>query len=69
MPVSSSVSRIISASERIRLRHGDRDKSGFVLLLPLYQSGTTLDSVDNRRRALIGYVFGNFFVNDLLNLV
>ncbi|MFO7478242.1 MAG: CHASE domain-containing protein, partial [Methyloceanibacter sp.] len=56
----------ISASERIRLRHGDRDKSGFVLLLPLYQSGAMLDSVDNRRRALIGYVFGNFFVNDLL---
>jgi diguanylate cyclase (GGDEF)-like protein len=55
----------ISASERIRLRHGDRDKSGFVLLLPLYQSGAMLDSVDNRRRALIGYVFGNFFVDDL----
>jgi diguanylate cyclase (GGDEF)-like protein len=55
----------ISASERIMLRHGDRNKSGFVLLLPLYQPGAVLDSVDNRRRALSGYVFGNFFINDL----
>lgn len=57
----------ISASERIMLTHGERDKPGFVLLLPLYQSGATLDSVEKRRRALIGYVFGNFLVNDLFH--
>ncbi|MEW6332379.1 MAG: EAL domain-containing protein [Pseudomonadota bacterium] len=56
----------ISASERIMLRHGDRNKSGFVLLLPLYQPGARLDNVENRHRALTGYVFGNFLMNDLL---
>jgi diguanylate cyclase (GGDEF)-like protein len=55
----------ISASKRIMLRHGDRDKPGFVLLLPLYQAGAALDSVEKRRRALVGYVFGNFLMNDL----
>ncbi|GAB4513473.1 MAG: hypothetical protein Tsb0026_18190 [Sulfuricaulis sp.] len=55
----------ISASKRITLRHGDQDKAGFVLLLPLYKPGIALDSVDKRRRALVGYVFGNFLMNDL----
>jgi diguanylate cyclase (GGDEF)-like protein len=57
----------IAASERIMLRHGDKDEAGFVLLLPLYKPGIALDSVDNRRRALVGFVFGNFLMNDLFH--
>jgi diguanylate cyclase (GGDEF)-like protein len=55
---------MVSASERITLRHGDRDKAGFVMLLPLYQPGSNPRNTEDRRRALTGFVFGNFLVED-----
>jgi diguanylate cyclase (GGDEF)-like protein len=55
---------MVSASERITLRHGDRDKAGFVMLLPMYQPGGKLESAEDRRRALNGFVFGNFLLED-----
>ncbi len=38
----------------------DEQAAGLILLRPVYRAGTSLDSVEARRRALRGFVFAPF---------
>ncbi|MBT9589944.1 MAG: CHASE domain-containing protein [Thiobacillus sp.] len=41
-------------------------QSGFLMYLPLYAKGAALDSVAQRKKALIGYVYSPFRMKDLM---
>ncbi len=41
-------------------------QAGFLVYLPLYQPGKPLDTVAQRRAALLGYVYSPFRMNDLM---
>jgi len=41
-------------------------QSGFLMYLPLYSKGAALDSVAQREKALIGYVYSPFRMKDLM---
>lgn len=40
---------------------------GFLMYLPLYRNGAPLDTVTQRRSALVGYVYSPFRINDLMS--
>ena len=42
-------------------------RPGFVVYLPIYQEGEPLGSVDDRRRALRGFIVGSFISDELLD--
>jgi serine phosphatase RsbU (regulator of sigma subunit)/CHASE1-domain containing sensor protein/anti-sigma regulatory factor (Ser/Thr protein kinase) len=42
-------------------------RGGFVVYLPIYQEGEPLGSVDERRRALRGFIVGSFVSDELLD--
>lgn len=44
----------------------NRDASGFLLFLPVYRKNETLDTVEKRREALIGFVFSPLRMNALM---
>jgi len=54
-----------AASKSIPLNYRGKTGPGFILLLPMYQRGLPLDTVDQRRRALTGFVFAAFIAEEL----
>src|SRR3569832_1702490 len=48
---------------------GRQNQAGFLMYLPVYRNGMPHDSVAARRRALLGFVYCPFRVDDLLNRV
>ena len=42
-------------------------QAGFLMYLPVYRSGLPLDTVEQRRAALLGYVYSPFRMEDLLH--
>lgn len=57
-----------AASGKVTLLPGDDgDEPGFVIVMPVYGRDASTGSVEERRRALIGYVFSPYRVDDLLN--
>ncbi len=55
-------------SKRVTLvQETDEDvQAGFLVYLPVYRQGEPLDSVAQHRRALLGFVYSPFRVNDLM---
>ncbi len=49
----------------IKLIQEKDEQSGFLIMLPVYSNGMMIDTVDERRKALIGYVLAVFRSNDL----
>jgi len=56
----------VAATARQVFRHDARDKPGVTLLLPIYASGATHATPDQRRRALTGFVSAALLAPDLL---
>ena len=54
------------ASGRIRMTQLEGNPPGLILILPVYADGAAVDTVENRREALNGFVRGVFRVQDLL---
>ncbi|ATE61152.1 bifunctional diguanylate cyclase/phosphodiesterase [Thauera sinica] len=56
-------------SGRVRLmQETERDvQSGFLMYLPLYRPGMSVDTVDGRRAALLGWVYAPFRMDDLMS--
>jgi signal transduction histidine kinase len=46
---------------------GDDTQAGFLIYLPVYRMGTAPTTVEERRAALVGYVYSPFRADDLLN--
>jgi signal transduction histidine kinase/DNA-binding response OmpR family regulator len=42
-------------------------QAGFLMFLPLYQGGRPVGTIEERRAALVGYVYSPFRMNNLLN--
>lgn len=48
----------------------DKDvQAGILMYLPLYKKGAKLESVEERREALIGFVYSPFRMNDVMNKI
>ena len=45
---------------------GEPPRAAFVMFLPVFRSGTAPDTVEKRRAALVGYVYGSFRARDLV---
>ena len=56
-----------AASRRIVLIKGGEEKSGFILLMPIFAPHMPVSTVEERRQALAGFVFGNFIVSELFS--
>jgi signal transduction histidine kinase len=54
------------ATGRIRLVQEQRDQFGFLVILPLYQTAITPDSVEVRREKLRGILVGVFRISDVI---
>lgn len=58
-----------AASGRVRLvQEADDDaQPGFLIYAPVYRNGARIDSVDDRRKALVGYVYSPYRIDDFLS--
>jgi CHASE1-domain containing sensor protein len=45
---------------------GERSQFGFLAYLPVYRAGLPVTSIDERRAALVGWVYAPFRMNDLM---
>jgi len=54
------------ASAPVKLVQETGNKSGFLLLLPVYAKGLPTESIENRRKNLEGFVLGAFRVGDIV---
>jgi diguanylate cyclase (GGDEF)-like protein len=50
----------MATSPQVMLRTGTGDRDGFFVLMPVYQQGLSHETVEDRRRNLVGYVNGVF---------
>lgn len=58
-----------AASGRVRLVQepdNEEKQPGFLIYAPVYRNGASLNSVDERRQALAGYVYGPYRIDDFL---
>jgi diguanylate cyclase (GGDEF)-like protein len=56
-----------SATRRIDLVRAGKETPGFMLILPIFDPKMRVDTVEERRQALTGFVFGNFIVVELFS--
>jgi len=54
------------ATERITLVQEKEEKSGFLIFSPLFKKGVPVDTVEERRKNLTGFVLGVFHVGDIV---
>jgi diguanylate cyclase (GGDEF)-like protein/PAS domain S-box-containing protein len=57
------------ATPIFELRRGEGNRNGFVIALPVYQRGAPHDTLEDRRRNLIGVVQGVFQASVLINTI
>ena len=57
----------MATSRQFKLLSGDRN--GFFVLMPVYKQGTPHDTVEDRRRNLVGYVNGVFQTGAMLDTI
>jgi len=50
----------------VLVQEGEGADSGFLMYLPVYRSGLLVDDVEQRRGALLGWVYSPFRMNDLM---
>jgi diguanylate cyclase (GGDEF)-like protein/PAS domain S-box-containing protein len=58
-----------AATSIFELRRGEGNRNGFVLTLPVYRQGAPHDTVEDRRRNLIGMVQGVFQASVLIDTI
>ncbi|MBZ0104529.1 MAG: PAS domain S-box protein [Sulfuricella denitrificans] len=56
-----------AATGRIILVQDETRKSGFILMLPLYQRGQPVQTEEQRRSAFMGVLYAAFVMSDLMN--
>jgi len=56
----------LTLSRHMRLNYENREVTGFLLFLPVYENGAHLDSVEQRQAALLGWVYASIRVDELL---
>ncbi|MBC7501449.1 MAG: CHASE domain-containing protein [Herminiimonas sp.] len=58
-----------AASGKVRLiqENGQRDQNGFVMYLPVFKRGAQIDTIDQRRAAIIGWIGAPFRMDDLMS--
>ncbi len=57
---------LLTASQEFRLQSGTGDRIGFFVVLPIYKRGLPHNSVDERRRNLVGFVQGVFQIDAMI---
>jgi diguanylate cyclase (GGDEF)-like protein len=59
----------IAFSAKIKLVQEDGTdlQNGFLMYLPLYRDGVPVENIEQRRKALIGYIYSPFRIDDLIN--
>jgi signal transduction histidine kinase/CHASE1-domain containing sensor protein/CheY-like chemotaxis protein len=57
-----------AATGRVRLVQDseNQEQPAFLVYAPVYRNGASLKSIDDRRRALLGYVYSPYFISDFL---
>jgi signal transduction histidine kinase/CHASE1-domain containing sensor protein/ActR/RegA family two-component response regulator len=58
-----------AASGRVHLVQEPQDQTkqwGFLIYMPVYRNGASINSVEERRNALLGYVYSPYRINDFL---
>jgi diguanylate cyclase (GGDEF)-like protein len=56
----------LAASQEFTLQSGTGDRIGFFVVLPIYKRGLPHDSVEERRRNLVGFVQGVFQIDAMI---
>ena len=59
-------SGMLTASQEFTLQSGTGDRIGFFVVLPIYKRGLPHDSVEERRRNLVGFVQGVFQIDTMI---
>ncbi len=59
----------IAVSPSVVLHSGEGDRRGFFALLPVYRSGPPHESLDDRRRNLVGFVQGVFQISSMIKSI
>jgi diguanylate cyclase (GGDEF)-like protein len=59
----------IAFSAKIKLVQEDGTdlQNGFLMYLPLYRDGATVENIEQRQKALVGYIYSPFRIDDLIN--
>jgi CHASE1-domain containing sensor protein len=57
---------LLAASQEFTLQSGTGDRIGFFVVLPIYQRGLPHNSVEERRRNLVGFVQGVFQIDTMI---
>ena len=62
-------SAAVSLSKKVTLVQeiDSHKQSGILMYLPLYKKGSKIDTIEERRKALIGFVYSPFRMNDFMN--
>jgi CHASE1-domain containing sensor protein len=59
----------LAASDNLVLQSGTGDRRGFFVVLPVYRQGLSHDTVESRRRNLIGFVQGVFQTGRMVDTI
>ncbi|SHN65819.1 bifunctional diguanylate cyclase/phosphodiesterase [Bradyrhizobium erythrophlei] len=57
---------MLAASQELTLQSGTGDRIGFFIVLPIYKRGLPHNSVEERRRNLVGFVQGVFQIDTMI---
>ncbi|HEX5890537.1 MAG TPA: CHASE domain-containing protein [Pyrinomonadaceae bacterium] len=56
-----------AASGRVQLVQGEnKEQPAFLIYAPVYRNSAPLNSIDERRRAILGYVYSPYFIDEFL---
>ena len=66
MQAAATGNATISGKVRLAQENGQDEQAGFVMYVPVYRNGMPIDTEEQRRRALLGYVSSGFRMNDLI---
>jgi diguanylate cyclase (GGDEF)-like protein len=55
-----------AASQDFKLQSGTGDRFGFFVVFPIYKRGLSIDTVEDRRRNLVGFVQGVFQIDSMI---
>jgi diguanylate cyclase (GGDEF)-like protein len=61
----------IAFSAKIKLVQEDGNdlQNGFLIYLPLYRNGAPIENTEQRQKALVGYIYSPFRIDDLINSI
>src|ERR1700724_2925144 len=60
---------MLAASQKFTLQSGTGDRIGFFVVLPIYKRGLPHNSVEERRRNLVGFVQGVFQIDAMIGAI